>query len=375
MYGERLSPPKSREELLRVFYDGERRQTVQIGAHKVDVFVGGEPASVIKTERKSQQQGAGRSVYLECDSYEAREAVMEILTQESMKNFDRRPRFFNAGKWGSFRSMSDIPIRPLETVVLRDGQKEKIVDGLKTFLAQEERYIEMGIPWHLGMLLYGPPGTGKTSVATAIAHSLNLDVYTISLSSVEDDNTLFELLADVSPRSILLLEDIDVTHAATEGNDERNGVTLQGLLNGLDGVATPHGIITIMTTNHFSRLQPALFRPGRVDFKEEIGYVDNSQIRNLCTQFLGHIPEGLPVISEDHCIVAADFIDVFKKNLDNEGAVDEQLIALLEKKIREPENDLSAEPLFEEPARVPKVSKSKARSNHPTAVPVPSFRV
>jgi chaperone BCS1 len=43
----------------------------------------------------------------------------------------------------------------------------------------------------------------------------------------------------------------------------RNGVTLSGLLNILDGVISPNeGRLIFMTTNHSESLHPALIRPG-----------------------------------------------------------------------------------------------------------------
>ena len=42
-----------------------------------------------------------------------------------------------------------------------------------------------------------------------------------------------------------------------------NRVTLSGLLNALDGVASSEGRIVFMPTNYVDRLDPALIRPGR----------------------------------------------------------------------------------------------------------------
>ncbi len=44
-------------------------------------------------------------------------------------------------------------------------------------------------------------------------------------------------------------------------------LTLSGLLNAIDGVTSTEGRILFMTTNYEERLDPALIRPGRVDFK------------------------------------------------------------------------------------------------------------
>ena len=53
--------------------------------------------------------------------------------------------------------------------------------------------------------------------------------------------------------------------------DELN---LSGLLNVLDGVVDSPGRILIMTTNYVDYLDPALIRPGRIDKKLLLGYME-----------------------------------------------------------------------------------------------------
>ena len=48
-------------------------------------------------------------------------------------------------------------------------------------------------------------------------------------------------------------------------------MTLSGLLNAIDGVTSTEGRIMFMTTNYEERLDPALKRPGRIDYKVFIG--------------------------------------------------------------------------------------------------------
>jgi mitochondrial chaperone BCS1 len=62
-------------------------------------------------------------------------------------------------------------------------------------------------------------------------------------------------------------------------------VTFSGLLNALDGVASGEERIVFMTTNHVERLDPALIRPGRVDFSQLIDDASPSQARTFFTQF------------------------------------------------------------------------------------------
>lgn len=53
---------------------------------------------------------------------------------------------------------------------------------------------------------------------------------------------------------------------------------LAGVLNVLDGVVDCPGRLLIMTTNHPEKLDPALIRPGRIDRKLRLGYMDAGNV-------------------------------------------------------------------------------------------------
>ncbi|WVQ95256.1 hypothetical protein IAU59_002351 [Kwoniella sp. CBS 9459] len=64
-----------------------------------------------------------------------------------------------------------------------------------------------------------------------------------------------------------------------------SGVTLSGLLNALDGVASSEGRLFFCTTNWVNHIDPALLRPGRDDVCVEFGNTTRSQARDLFIQF------------------------------------------------------------------------------------------
>merc|ERR1711862_960630 len=55
---------------------------------------------------------------------------------------------------------------------------------------------------------------------------------------------------------------------------KKDKLNLSGLLNVLDGVVDTPDRILIMTTNHPEQLDPALIRPGRIDKKILLGYMN-----------------------------------------------------------------------------------------------------
>jgi mitochondrial chaperone BCS1 len=62
-------------------------------------------------------------------------------------------------------------------------------------------------------------------------------------------------------------------------------LNLSGLLNVLDGVVDTPGRIVIMTSNHPEHLDPALIRPGRIDKKLMLGYMQSEDIIQMLEHY------------------------------------------------------------------------------------------
>jgi len=174
--------------------------------------------------------------------------------------------------------------RPLESVILKDEYEKKLVDDITNFLASKKWYQEHGIPYRRGYLLFGKPGNGKTSVITAIASQLNLNICILNLNnSYLDDDKLIPLFSDLPDKSLILVEDIDCIFKDRKSNSER--VTLSGLLNAIDGITATDGRLIFMTTNKREDLDSALVRPGRCDIELEFNNATREQARQLCLRF------------------------------------------------------------------------------------------
>jgi hypothetical protein len=152
---------------------------------------------------------------------------------------------------------------------------------------------------------------GKTSLVKALAGSLGLSIYVITLSSSAiTDDTLRELLSTTRDRGILLLEDVDAAFGpkrrvgAQLPEGRSAGLSFSGLLNAVDGVAAQEGKLLFMTTNHVDDLDLALIRPGRVDVRCEFQLCSREQVKQLFLRFYTQTPPqqpilvGLPGVSE-----------------------------------------------------------------------------
>ncbi|HEV2928399.1 MAG TPA: AAA family ATPase [Propionibacteriaceae bacterium] len=304
---------------LRLFYDGSRQQEVTIDGHAVKVSVDreGPPAGDGEASDSYRHLRPAKVVFT-APTLPARDAVVAFLRQvaNDVEMAKVAPTLWTATKWGEWRAARGMPPRPLDSVALRAGQLEALVVDLRDFLAAEGDYVRLGIPWHRGYVFHGPPGTGKTSTAKALAAHLGLDVHYVPLSDLAKDTDLNNLVSQVDQRSVLLLEDIDVVHAARDRDDTDGGITLSGILNALDGVITPHGLVTIMTTNNIDALDGALLRPGRADRVEYMGHLDDDQLARLVAAMTGHRPK-LPPCPEG--LTAADVVEVVKRHLGSPG--------------------------------------------------------
>ncbi len=183
-----------------------------------------------------------------------------------------------------------IQRRPLSTLTLDDAQVQHVLNMIRHFLSAKGRafHAKHGIPYHLGLLLEGPPGNGKSSFILALASQLGANVRRLVLKTSYMDDSILGCLMKGShtddPPCIIVLEDIDCltdSRTSDETSTSKEGtsrVTLSGLLNALDGLGAPENAIIVMTTNHAERLDPALIRPGRVDYRMRFENPDDTRI-------------------------------------------------------------------------------------------------
>jgi mitochondrial chaperone BCS1 len=227
----------------------------------------------------------------------ARRSDFESLIQDIVAaNYGQmigRTQLFTPDSWADeWRLHTTKPKRDIQSVVLPEGVREKIVRDVQEFHQNKERYESLGIPWRRGYLLYGPPGTGKTSLVFALAGQLDLNICTLSLMHRRlNDQNLADLLQASPPGSIILLEDVDSFFQARDKTDAKMEVSFSGLLNALDGVAAQEGRVVFMTTNHRGLLDPALIRPGRIDVAFELGAAGREELRRMIERFFPNVDE------------------------------------------------------------------------------------
>jgi len=153
-----------------------------------------------------------------------------------------------------------------------------------------------------------------------------MSIYAINLAHF-NDRSLVTAMNGVEQNSIILFEDIDCmksgdarpdsVDAACDGKsklasmkEDRNGVTLSGLLNALDGFSAPDHVLFVMTSNHIEGLDPALLRPGRIDYRLYLGPATRHQKIELYRRFFPHasrLEAELFVESNDAVKTMAEF--------------------------------------------------------------------
>ena len=176
---------------------------------------------------------------------------------------------FNGGSWtDSGKLLRQIGGTTFENLILPEKLRREIRADVGRFFAARETYERYGVPWKRGLLLVGPPGNGKTHAIKALINETGRPCLYVKTFESEDwtEETgirrVFERARACSP-CLLVLEDLDSLVSA----DNRSF-----FLNELDGFAANVGILTIATTNHPGKLDPAILdRPSRFDRKYHFG--------------------------------------------------------------------------------------------------------
>jgi len=230
----------------------------------------------------------------------AREIIREKLKKTKIKSIDEIRVYYYKDYWYLF---SKIPKRPIDTLYLKENELKHIVKSITEFFSPETRkdYISYGIPYKNVTFLYGVPGSGKTSTINTIASYFSCDIFMLPLSSDMDDSSLVDAFSNVenecrdsereNERKIIVIEDIDcIFNERKKGDSHKNGITLQGLLNCMDGFTCIEGALLFITANKAETLDEAVIRSCRVDYKLELSNADEFQTKCMFDRFLPHQP-------------------------------------------------------------------------------------
>lgn len=238
----------------------------------------------------------------------------------------------------------------------------------------------------LGIMMSGEPGGGKTSLARAIAVKFNMHIISINIDLIKNDSQLKDIVQSnnimyqekgntcwstiPSHKRLYLLDDADCgsdilldreikarklekmdslwdskygikssriikdDHPEDSNTispkisrirkDLDDKVTLQGVLNVMDGV-TPMGGILILNTNRPKDIDSAIKRPGRIDIEICLGRMSSKNVKQLIKYCKYDskkiaIPENVLMgcVVKNICIFAknqADFEEKLKKEI------------------------------------------------------------
>lgn len=142
-----------------------------------------------------------------------------------------------------------------------------ILGQANKWLQAENWYKERNIDWRRGFLLNGKPGNGKSSMIIEIAKKLNLPVYILHLSTMDNLELKNQLDGLGNNAGIVLMEDIDSIFNLRETliKSDFGGLTFDSFINHLGGADSIKNKLIFITTNHLDKVDPAVKRPGRCD--------------------------------------------------------------------------------------------------------------
>ena len=258
--------------------------------------------------------------------------LFSMMTSRAQGGGGANAKMMNFGKSRAKMTSPDDKVKTFADVaglVEEKEQLEEIVD----FLADPQKYTEVGARIPKGVIMVGPPGTGKTLLAKAVAGEAGVPFFSISGSDFVEmfvgvgASRVRDLFADAKKNApcIVFIDEIDAVarrrgSGLGGGHDEREQ-TLNQMLVEMDGFGVNEGIIVMAATNRVDILDPAILRPGRFDRRIHVGLPDVRGREDILKVHAKNKPLADDVNLEEVARTTAGFAGADLENLLNEAAI------------------------------------------------------
>ncbi len=251
--------------------------------------------------------------------------------------------------------------------------KDVFIDDKSRLVHVVNEFKAKKIP-KLNIFLHGEPGTGKTSIAKALANELNRSI--VKVTDIYSTDFLKKFIKPAIVRSdvftgllypadtILLFEDIDADGSIFKNRnvDEevdvhslyRQGVAHPGLyksnidakanlaelLNIFDGVYELHNTVMVFTTNHKEMIDPAVYRPGRMNLILEVSRISIENSVDMIKRYYEDVDiDSIRCFVKDKILTPAELEIVLQQNRNSFSSFVTDYNSMIVKKIKEDADD------------------------------------
>ena len=253
-----------------------RKRFISIGFGNHLFFYKGWPILACR-ERISQQTGEPLETLVLYKFGRKHELFHRLLSEITPVEKDKIYIY----RWGNdqWQRHAELPNSGgLDSIALDAEIADKFRTEFKAFREKRAIHHRLGIAHKLSYILHGLPGSGKTSIIRALASEFGMHVCILDMNAMSDA-ALMRAFASVPTNTIILAEDFDSARQLhrRDSNKEKSEMlselalgTLTGLLNALEGIQALDNVVVMFTTNHLERIDPALVRPGRIDYIRQL---------------------------------------------------------------------------------------------------------